>query len=228
VTAPAADLPQPELTREWVPTDEIRHHPDNKRKGDVPKIERSLRDHGQFRAILVQRSTRYAVVGNHTLKAARNVGKDKVLVDWIDCDDAEALELLLVDNASSDGAEYDERGLAEVLSRLAENGRDVERAGFSEAQAHELARVTGLLSEQSTGFLEGLEGETPEQQRHAAGEGREYHQLGWPVTADQRDTILAALKQFRDGMPARDGGERPTTIDALVALCEDYMHGQAA
>ena len=212
------------LEREVVPIDRIKNHPDNKRKGDIGRIERSLRDHGQFRPILVQRSTEFALVGNHTLIAARNVGKTEIIVDWIDVDPEQALEILLIDNRTSDGAEYDERGLAELLARIGEDR--IERAGFSQAEAHELARVTGLLADESLQFLDGLEnGQQPERDKGSS----EWHQLSWPVTATQRDTILAALKKRKEAIVAAAGGpvEAPTTIDALVALCTDYLGDDA-
>jgi hypothetical protein len=212
-----------DLEREVVPIERIKNHPDNKRKGDIGRIERSLRDHGQFRPILVQRSTEFALVGNHTLIAARNIGKADIVVDWIDCDDEQALEILLIDNRTSDGAEYDERGLAELLARLGEER--VERAGFSAAEAHELARVTGLLADESVGFLDGLQdGEQPKRDPGSS----EWHQLSWPVTATQRDTILLALKARKQSIvnQAPEGSEPPTTIDALVRLCQDYIDEQ--
>lgn len=107
------------LVVERVPVGSLVLHPKNARQGDVGLIAESLREHGQYRPLVVQRATRHVLAGNHTLQAAASLGWESVEVVFLDVDDDEALRVLLVDNRSSDQASYDEPALAELLSDLA-------------------------------------------------------------------------------------------------------------
>lgn len=95
-------------------------HPANPRQGDVGAIALSLRQHGQYRPIVVQRSTGYVLVGNHTLLAARSLGWSHIDAVFLDVDDEEAARILLVDNRTSDLAVYDPGALAAMLTDLAQ------------------------------------------------------------------------------------------------------------
>lgn len=101
------------------PITEFKTHPRNVRQGDVGAITESLNAHGQYRAIVVQKSTGYVLAGNHTLMAAKALGWKEVAATFVDCDDEQALRILLVDNRANDLAMYDDRALANVLKELA-------------------------------------------------------------------------------------------------------------
>ena len=207
------------LTSLSVPVDDLHLHPDNKRRGNVEQVQASLEQHGQYKPIVVQQSTMRVLAGNHTLQAARQLGWTHVDAVIIDVDDSQALRILLVDNKTSDDAGYDDRGLAELLDQLARE-EGLAGTGFTTDEAQELARVTGLLSDQAGGFLDGV-GTEQEPAPAGVGPGSEYHTLSWPVTAPQRDTVLKALHHRRAQMP-----EGATTIDALVQLADDYNQAQ--
>jgi len=102
-----------------VPIDSVESHPRNVRQGDIGAISVSLEAHGQYKPILVQRSTNYIIAGNHTWKAAKYLGWQNIAVQFLDLDDDKALRILLADNRSTDLASYDEHALAEVLSEFA-------------------------------------------------------------------------------------------------------------
>jgi ParB-like chromosome segregation protein Spo0J len=114
-----------ELTKSAVLIDSIYPHPKNVRQGDIGAISVSLQSHGQYRPLIVQKSTNYIVAGNHTWAAAKHLGWDKVAVVTLDIDDDRALRILLADNKTSDLATYDTSALAEVLSEFA-RGFDME------------------------------------------------------------------------------------------------------
>src|SRR4051794_27709749 len=96
-TAPVAH----ELTAERVEIATLRHHPRNPRRGAVEEIKRSLEQHGQYRPIVANARTREVLAGNHTLRAARELGWDEIWVTWLSVDDEQALRILLVDNATN-------------------------------------------------------------------------------------------------------------------------------
>lgn len=114
-----------ELAKSAVLIDSISPHPKNVRQGDVGAICTSLQAHGQYRPILVQKSTGFIVAGNHTWSAAKSLGWDKIAVIELDMDDDRALRILLADNRTSDLADYDSFALAEILSEFA-RGYDME------------------------------------------------------------------------------------------------------
>ena len=51
-------------------------------------------------------------------------------VTWVDCDDDEALRILLVDNRANDLSSYDERGLADLLVDLMKTEAQLSGTGF--------------------------------------------------------------------------------------------------
>ena len=108
-----------ELTTETVRIDDVQPHPKNVRQGDIGAICESLQAHGQYRAIVAQRSTGLILAGNHTWKAAKQIGWRDIAVHYIDCDDDQAMRILLADNRANDLATYDDAALAAVLQELA-------------------------------------------------------------------------------------------------------------
>jgi hypothetical protein len=113
------------------PINQFKTHPRNVRQGDVGAITESLNAHGQYRAIVVQKSTGYVLAGNHTLMAARALGWKEVAATFVDCDDEQALRILLVDNRANDLAMYDDRALADVLKELASTDLGLEGSLFN-------------------------------------------------------------------------------------------------
>ena len=108
-----------EIQQYAVDINSVHAHPRNVRQGDIGAISTSLTAHGQYKPILVQRSTNFIIAGNHTWKAAQHLGWDKVAVQYLDIDDDKALRILLADNRATDLATYDEHALAQVLSEYA-------------------------------------------------------------------------------------------------------------
>lgn len=114
------------LRTESVPVRDLSTHPRNVRQGDVGAIAQSLEQHGQYRPITVQSSTNLILAGNHTYMAARSLGWTEIHAVIVDCDDDEALRILLADNRSSDLAAYDQAALADLLAELADSVRGLE------------------------------------------------------------------------------------------------------
>ncbi|WAB09177.1 ParB-like nuclease domain protein [Gordonia phage LittleMunchkin] len=139
--------PKPGTTSKVSVSDLALHH-NNARKGNVDLIRTSLLAHGQYRPIVANIGTHTGrpmevLVGNHTLKAARDLASDPevgadwstVLVHWVDVDDDEATRILLVDNKSSDESAYDQRALFELIDSL---GGDLDGTGFTDEDLSDL------------------------------------------------------------------------------------------
>ena len=120
-----------ELKQLACPINQFKTHPRNVRQGDVGAITESLNAHGQYRAIVVQKSTGFVLAGNHTLMAAKSLGWKDIAATFVDCDDEQALRILLVDNRANDLAMYDDRALSEVLKELAATDIGLEGSLFN-------------------------------------------------------------------------------------------------
>lgn len=105
----------PDLEPLAVPIDSVTLHPKNPRRGDVPLLKASLTRFGQYKTITVQAGTGLVLTGNHTLRAARELGWDRIAKATIMVDDAEANALVLADNGTSDLSVYDDRELAALI-----------------------------------------------------------------------------------------------------------------
>lgn len=104
---------------EIVPVGAIECHPRNPNQGEVEGIAGSMDESGLFWGVLlVQRSTGYVLIGNHRLKAARLTGMTEVPIQWVDCDDDRAMEILICDNQWAKRARWNDRLLLSELDRL--------------------------------------------------------------------------------------------------------------
>jgi hypothetical protein len=113
---------------ESVAIDSVTPHPSNPRRGDVSRIERSLRDHGQYSPIVVHEQTGHILVGNHRWRVMKDkLGWSHVDARFVSCSDAKALQVLAMDNRSSDDGTYDD---AELLTLLESISDDLPSAGY--------------------------------------------------------------------------------------------------
>lgn len=109
---------RPELAHLAVPIGQVTRFPGNPRRGDRDRIRTSLTKHGQYKPLLVQASTGFVVAGNNTLETMAELGWTHVAVLKLEIDDDRARHLLLIDNRSSDRADYDQVELVEALSMV--------------------------------------------------------------------------------------------------------------
>lgn len=101
-----------------VPISALKRHPDNPRRGDVAAIRASIRAHGFYGALVVQRSSGYILAGNHRFDGAAAEGYTELPVCYVDVDDRRARAILAGDNRTSDLGGYDDEALAALLSQL--------------------------------------------------------------------------------------------------------------
>jgi len=181
-----------ELTTETVRIDDVRPHPNNVRQGDIGAISESLQAHGQYRAIVAQRSTGLILAGNHTWKAAKQIGWRDIAVHFIDCDDDQAMRILLADNRANDLASYDDAALAELLKELNATELGLQGTLFDGNDLDELIVK-----------LEGIHGFVIEQPPFSE-LAQEYEQRGigvlsLPYDKDTLPTIKSKLNDLRNG-----------------------------
>ena len=120
-----------ERTRVWAET--LKEYPGNPRKGNIDKIAESLIANGQYKPIVIQESTGYVLVCNHTLKAIKKLGWDFVDVVELDVNDDEAKRIVLADNRTSDESSYDYNLLADMLKSMPTlNGTGYDQAALDQ------------------------------------------------------------------------------------------------
>ncbi len=121
-----------------VPIAGLKLYGKNPRRGNVAAIAESLAAHGQYRPIVVRQGTNEVLAGNHTLRAAWQLGWVEIAATFVAVDDETAARIVLVDNRASDLGTYDDGALAELLAGLP----GLEGTGYDQ---HDLDR---LLDEQ--------------------------------------------------------------------------------
>lgn len=114
---------------ETVPIDSVTPHPANPRRGDMARIERSLRDHGQYAPIVVHEQTGHIIVGNHRWRVMKEkLGWTHVDARFVSCSEAKARQILAMDNRSSDDGTYDDAELLALLEAIGD--ADLSSAGY--------------------------------------------------------------------------------------------------
>lgn len=131
-----------DLTTHIVDVKQIKLYPGNARKSDIDDIATSIDENGFYTPLVVQKSTNYIIVGNHRYRAAvERLGYTELPVVFLDVDDVRAKKIVLVDNKTSDDADYDKDALIALLESL---DGDLEGTGFDEDELAELlAEVDG-------------------------------------------------------------------------------------
>ncbi|UOQ58567.1 DNA modification methylase [Leucobacter allii] len=114
--------------------DELSTYHRNPRRGDVAAIAASLAARGQYRAIAVNVGTHTGrplevLAGNHTLRAARELGWTHIDGTTVDVDDAEAARIVAADNRLADLGSYDDSDLLAVLDLAG----DLTGTGYTDA-----------------------------------------------------------------------------------------------
>ena len=204
-----------------VDIDTLNEYPDNPRQGDIYKISESLNQHGQYRPLTVNKRDMTILTGNHTWKAAKSLGWDKIAVTSVDVDEEEAKRIVLIDNKTNDLASYNYQTLYDELSQLAETEKGLSGTGFDEEELDNIYKdimnekmildVTSpfdnYINEINTGEPEFL---------GQSGTGETYYKLNYAVDKEQREIIMNAIKL------AKQIFETENSIEALVSLCGEW------
>lgn len=122
-----------------MPLRDVRLYHKNARKGNTDEIVKSLRRHGQYRSVVINKGTytgrpMEVLCGNHTTMGARELGWETITADLVDVDDDLAKRIVLADNRLSDLGSYDMDLLGAELGTL----DDLEGLGYTEADVAKL------------------------------------------------------------------------------------------
>lgn len=106
-----------------VNVNELVEYPNNPRIGDIQAIADSLLYNKQYRPLVVNKKDNVVLAGNHTLKAIKRNGWDTAIVTYVDVDDEQAKQIMLVDNKLNDDADYDYTKLEKAISEMQDVGQ---------------------------------------------------------------------------------------------------------
>jgi site-specific DNA-methyltransferase (adenine-specific) len=155
-----------------VPIGDVQQMKGNPRRGDVDSVAKSLERFGQHRPIVVQQATGEILIGNHTHKAAIQLGWTEIAVLYTDDDRETAVARSLADNRTHDNGKYDNAELASLLAEVSETDNSLLLdAGFAGDEITALLQLAsasaGALLEESAETkkpVEVKEVEVPEQE----------------------------------------------------------------
>lgn len=148
---------------------ELKHYADNPRKGNINVIKESLSEHGQYRPVVVREETGEILAGNHTVRAARELGWDEIDVHYVsNLTDEQAAKIVLVDNRSNDLAAYDTKALLALIQSV----DTLDGTGYDEDFVNEL--LSKLADKQTDKEAEPKEYLTKEGQLWQLGQHRLY------------------------------------------------------
>lgn len=116
-----------------MPIGTLERYPGNPRRGDVELIKTSVQANGQYRPLVVQKSTMRVLAGNHTLDSLTSLSRKEVLVYVIDVDDEAARRIVAADNRTSDVGTYDDALLAAMLRELQASDKGLFGTGYDDA-----------------------------------------------------------------------------------------------
>ena len=139
---------QKDLLQLACPISQLKLLPGNPRRGDVDAVKASLERFGQRKPIVVRKSDRVVIAGNHTLQAAQALGWTEIAVVWVDDDDAMSKAFALADNRTAELGDYDEEALAALIGEVG-------------ALDPELLKATGWDSESVSDLLDRMQKDLP-------------------------------------------------------------------
>jgi len=111
----------------------IQEFPGNPRKGNIAQLVESLKHNGQYKPIVIQKSTRKIRAGNHLWKAEKQLEWETIDVVELDVDDAQAKKIVVADNRLADMGAYDEKALLDLLGEI-----DLAGTGYEPADIDDL------------------------------------------------------------------------------------------
>lgn len=100
----------------------LKPYEKNPRKSDIKLLKESLIANGQYKPIVVQKSTNMILAGNHVWQSIKELGWLNIDVVFVDVNDDAAKKIVLADNRISELGSYDETLLYELLKDIDLNG----------------------------------------------------------------------------------------------------------
>jgi ParB-like chromosome segregation protein Spo0J len=140
----------PEIAHLAVPVADLRHYEGNPKKHDLAAIADSLTVNGQYRPIVVWKSSSAkrhgrVLAGNGTLEAARDrLGWTEIAATWVEATPKQAAKIVAADNRIGELAGFDDAALVEVLREAG-----LEGTGYGESDLDKLLKSLEAETQQA-------------------------------------------------------------------------------
>ena len=113
-----------ELPQQIMDLMDLKEHPQNPNKhpdSQIEKLRHLIKTHGYYAvSITIQKSTNTIIKGHGVREALMAEGYDKALVSIKDCDNTEALAILVADNKIASDSIIDDISLQKAINELSE------------------------------------------------------------------------------------------------------------
>lgn len=223
-------MPAKILETKGVPVDSLEGYPGNARRGDVELIRESIRTNGMYRPIVVQKSTGRILAGNHTWLATKEEGIAEIQATFVECTDAEARKIVLIDNKANDVGGYNKDDLAGLLQDL---DGDFDGTGFTNVDLSQLLdelappagsdgggglKPPGRVSQGDTWILG--------DHRLLCGDATDLGDLGLLMAGDEARLVVTSppYNQKLDGFkPSGMQKENPAWVERMASAYEDSL-----
>jgi len=180
-----------------VPLAQLQPYPGNARHGDRGVLVESLEENGQYRSLVVRRTDdgeHVVLCGNNTLAALEERGDEAARCEIVRCDDATALRVNLVDNASNDKATYDDEARARLVALL---DGELTGSGYTDEEADAL--LAQYEEPEVTAYEEpDVSYNDDEEEREARIASRGGHESSPMVSRGIRDVLLVLPNEQAD------------------------------
>lgn len=189
---------------EDIPLDSLIPHPENPRRGDVDAIEESILANGWYGAIIVQRSTRYILAGNHRWQGAKRAGALTIPVIFVEVDDATARRIVLADNRTADLATYEQGTLGDILRSIQAEAGNLAGTGYTNADLDQIFELLKSVQAEAAGDSAPRQGKVkptvivfgPDRIKVDQGELAEYfNTLRQSLGANDESTLITEIKR---------------------------------
>ena len=197
-----------------IPIKELKLHPENARKGKKKLIKKSIEKHGFFTAVVIQKSTKHILIGNNRVPVAKEMGIKSVPCIIVDVDDEEALEILAIDNKSSDEAGYDEEALFKLLDHIVSNRGDDNVDDALEGTGYGSSEYAALKLR-----AEWQDDEEVEKVNKGKGKSRKDEKV---TSTEKRESLEERKKKIEEM------GMRQTVLSIPVKAFKDFQEGLKA
>lgn len=137
-------MAQHDLSVRMVSPLSLEQAPWNPHNGDIDAIAESMVQNGVFQPILVQKSTRHIISGNHRWAAMVRLGYHEVPIIELDVDNRRAKRIALSDNRTAQLGHDDEALVADLLADLHATDEGLAGTAYS---FEEMTRLQVLLDE---------------------------------------------------------------------------------
>ena len=205
-----------ELPQQVMDLMELKQHPKNPNKhpeSQIATLRHLIRTHGYYAvSITIQKSTNTIIKGHGVREALLAEGYDKALVSVKDCDDAEALAILVADNKIASDSIIDDISLQNAINELSEMDVPALDFGFDDVD----------LSELADRILE-WHPEAVDMPELPDGDRQPFQQMTFVMSDDQAETVKEALKIAKDNGDFADTINENSNGNALARIAEAYI-----